>query len=125
MAIQEKVHSPFLHRLLSKPAYLQLTSNHGLTGGLGHATAVLRRPLVEGTYFMEVVVRENGLGGRKLAQRGAVRVGLCQYEHNPAFPLGYGHSYGYKSKDGAVVHNGEKVERTEGYANGDVLTIVA
>lgn len=57
MVQQEKTLNPFLHRLLSKPAYMQLTVGNQLTGPLGHSTAILRRPIVEGIYFLEVVIK--------------------------------------------------------------------
>ena len=52
-------------------------------------------------------------------------MGLCHFEHNPAFPLGYGESYGLKSKDGSVVYNGDKVFKGEALKVGEVVTVVA
>ena len=49
---------------------------------------------------------------------------LLLEEHNPAFPLGYSESYGYKSKDGSVIYQGEKISQGEPCHPGDVITVI-
>lgn len=41
-----------LSRLLLKPPYITITNSNVIVGNFGHASAVLKRPLLEGFYFL-------------------------------------------------------------------------
>jgi hypothetical protein len=95
-----------LSRLLARPPYLSLRGSR-VSGDFGHGSAILRRPLVEGSFYLEVVVREESLGARTTAEGAAVRVGVCHAGFSPSFPLGCEESIAYKSVDGSFVRGGE------------------
>lgn len=65
--------------------------------------------MIEGSFYLEFLVREDGPKQKKTSNKSAVRVGICHHGYNSAFPLGCDESIAYKSTDGIFVRNGEKV----------------
>lgn len=73
-------------------------------GDFGHATAFFKKPLIEGCYYLEYIVKEDVRKEKKAKFSSAVRVGICEFGFNPAFPLGCKESVGYKGQDGAIIY---------------------
>ena len=46
-----------LARLLTRPPYVSVTQSSRIGGDYGHASAIFRRPVIEGLYFLEIVMR--------------------------------------------------------------------
>lgn len=46
-----------LSRLISKPPYLTIANSNVITGNFGHGSAIFKRPLLEGRYFLEITVK--------------------------------------------------------------------
>jgi hypothetical protein len=65
-----------------------ITNSNKISGDFGHSSAIFKRPIVEGVYFLELVVKEDSKKDKKLAYKSAVRVGICHYAYNSSFPLG-------------------------------------
>lgn len=112
-----------LDKLLMRPPYIGVGHNNRITGNFGHGTVLFKRPLIEGCYFLEVLIREDAKNQQKTTYRSAVRVGLCQHSFNPSFPLGYGESFAYKSSDGLLIRNGSVLQRCDPARAGDVIGI--
>jgi hypothetical protein len=112
-----------LSKLLVKPAYITVAKGTQIVGNFGHASAILRRPVLEGNYFMEFIVKPDAKKDRPISCPSALRVGICVNSYDAAFPLGCGESVAYKSKDGFIVHNNEIVGKSEPYSVGDVIGV--
>jgi hypothetical protein len=92
-------------------------------GHFGHATAYLKRPVLEGQFYIEFIFLNPTVKNHKLAHQPALRVGVCSHAFNSSFPLGWEDSVGYKSSDGCILNNGETVFKGEGFEPGDVMGI--
>lgn len=101
--------SNLLNRIINKPPYVSVSASGKLSGDFGHSSGIWKRPLIEGNFFLEVMVREECFRQKKTAFKSSVRVGICHHAFNPAFPLGIEESIAYKSCDGSFFRNGEKV----------------
>lgn len=112
----------YLNRITTKPPYISISQNK-LQGNFGHATVFFRRPIIEGCFFLEFRVKENIQKDRFIFNRSAVRVGICPSTFNPSYPLGYNESIAYKSIDGSIVRNGDKIETADCYRVGDVIGV--
>jgi hypothetical protein len=79
-----------MEKLVLKPPYITTMGKFKFVGNFGHATAFFKKPVVEGSFFVEFVVREDLKQPKKPVYKSAVRVGLCTAAFNTSFPLGYG-----------------------------------
>ena len=77
-----------LSKLIVKPSYLNLVKGVKLVGNFGHGSAILKRPVLEGNFFMEFIVREDAKNDKKTTHPSAVRVGICVNNFDTAYPLG-------------------------------------
>jgi hypothetical protein len=102
---------------------LSVSSGNRIIGHFGHATAYLKRPVIEGKYYIEFILLKNTVTKGKLAHAPALRVGVCSHAFNTSFPLGWEDSVGYKSSDGCILNNGETVFKGEGFGPGDVMGV--
>ena len=100
-----------------------INNGNRIVGSFGHATAIFRRPIIEGQFFLEIMVREDAKKDKKVTNASAVRVGICNSTFNPSFPLGYGESVAYKS-NGSVLHQGEKTQKWDSFKVGDKIAIL-
>ena len=115
---------PFtLDKLLIKPPYLLVQSGSRLIGNFGHSTAIFKRPIIEGQYFLEFKVREDSPKDKIVSYRSALRIGICTHSFNTSFPLGYGDSIAYKSVDGSLIRSGDILGRYGGFKVGDTVGI--
>jgi hypothetical protein len=48
-----------LGALLNKPPYLSLANSNRIVGYFGHASAIFKRPIIEGSYFLEFTLLED------------------------------------------------------------------
>lgn len=92
-------------------------------GNFGHGSAILKRPVLEGNFFMEFIVREDAKKDKKTSYPSAARVGISVNNFDTAYPLGCSESIGYKSKDGSIIYNNECIGKAEPYSNGDVIGV--
>lgn len=92
-------------------------------GHFGHSTAFFKRPVLEGHFFIEFAFREDKIRQNKLKNRPSLRLGVCNYNFNSSFPLGWEDSVGYKSSDGAIFHNGELAYKGADYQIGDIMGV--
>jgi hypothetical protein len=95
-----------LNRLLTRPPYVSLLNSWKISGDYGHSSAIFKRPILEGSYFLEVMVKEDCPRQRKITNKSGVRVGICHHGYNSAFPIGCVESIAYKSADGSFMRNG-------------------
>lgn len=72
---------------------------------------------------MDFIVREDKKKEKKVQYRSAVRLGLCHYNFNHTFPVGWGESIAYKSCDGSIIYRGDVVHRGEPYTVGDQIGV--
>ena len=91
-----------IQKLLEKPAYISL-KNTIIVGSYGHSSAIFKRPIIEGSYFMEFTIKEDGYKQKATSNPSAVRVGVCMKGFDTGYPLGYAESVAYKSSDGRII----------------------
>ena len=71
------------------------------------------------------MVGEESRRERKItSNKAATRVGICPHNFNVSFPLGHGESWAYKSIDGSLIHNGERVAVGDTYGPGDTIGVL-
>ena len=96
-------------------------------GYFGHSTILLTRPVVEGSYYMEVEVLSSTQPTHPKGKHfpSFVRIGFAKSDYRQLVPLGGQHSYAYKSSDGTLLHNSSQIEGITGeeYGPGDVMGI--
>ena len=98
-----------LAKITSRPAYISIAESCKVVGNFGHGTAFFKRPLIEGDYYLELSIREDAKKEKKTIFPSAVRIGICPYTFDTSFPLGFGDSIAYKSSDGSIIKNGERI----------------
>lgn len=54
-----------LEKLLIKPPYITVVDGCKILGNFGHSTAMFKRPIVEGKYFIEFKILEDCQKDRK------------------------------------------------------------
>ncbi len=79
-----------LEKLITKPPYITVSRGNRIIGSFGHATVVFKRPVVEGKFYLEFIVREEVKNNEKIANKSSVRIGICPANFNCSYPLGYG-----------------------------------
>ena len=110
---------PFpLDKILIKPPYISISYGNRILGNFGHSTAIFRRPIIQGSYFLEIIVREDCRHNKKGLNSSSVRVGVCNAGFNPSYPLGYGQSLCYKSVDGSIVKGGQTIQKGQSFKVG-------
>ncbi len=102
---------------------MSVATGNRIIGHFGHATAYLKRPILEGKHYIEFKFFKSTFDKGKLAHAPALRVGVCKHTFNTSFPLGWEDSVGYKSSDGSILNNGESVFKGEGFEEGDVIGV--
>ena len=110
--------------MLTKPVYISISEGSRIYGSLGHSSAIFKRPIVEGDYYLEVVVKEDVRKDKKTIHPPSVRVGICTHTYNPAFPLGLNESICYKSIDGTIYKDSIKIQTCTPYGVGDTLGVL-
>lgn len=48
-----------LEKLITKPPYVTVSNGNRLIGNFGHSTVVFKRPIIEGKYFLQFIIRED------------------------------------------------------------------
>jgi hypothetical protein len=82
---------------------MTLGTNSRIIGDLGHATAIFKRPIIEGTFYLEFTIKHEVRKEKKNQYKSAVRVGIVHHAYNPSFPIGCNESLAYKSVDGGII----------------------
>ena len=92
-----------LTKLIAKPPYLLIKGSKTFVGSFGHSSVVFKKPVLEGSYYIEFRLKEDAKKDKPCTYPSAARVGICLPSFDPAFPLGCGNSIAYKSGDGSIV----------------------
>lgn len=79
-----------LEKLIIKPPYLSISKGNIVNGSFGHGTFIFKRPIIEGYFYLEFIIKNDTTNQKKTAYKSAVRVGICPIDFNPSFPLGSG-----------------------------------
>lgn len=72
---------------------------------------------------MEFTIKEDVKKEKATTYPSAVRVGVCMYNFDTAYPMGWNESIGYKSSDGSIVCHNQVVGKAEPYSLGDVIGV--
>jgi len=99
---EDKKNTLFLHKLINKAPTITIASGSRLCGDFGHGTAIFKRPLIEGLYYLEFIIKPDVPKTIPVKYSSSVRVGICLPNMNPAFPLGWGESIAFRSADGSL-----------------------
>jgi len=92
-----------------------------VTGYKGYRSILANYPIIEGTYFFEAKIEKSDLSSFAGAEP-QVRIGIATKKFDSEISLGSDKwSYGYKSIDGNVVHDGIKRPYGEEYKGGDII----
>ena len=66
-----------LSKLILGPSYISNLEGTTIQGNHGHASIMLKRPIVEDNYFMEFIVKKDAKHDKFTFYPSAVRVGIC------------------------------------------------
>jgi hypothetical protein len=88
---------------------MAISENKYIAGHSGHCTAIFKRPILEGSYFLELTIKNDIPHDKKVEYPSAVRLGICPHNYSCFLPLGRNDSLAYKSVDGSLITKGNKV----------------
>lgn len=95
-----------LERLVIHPPYVKISQGNIFTGNFGHSSVIFTRPIIEGEYFIEFIIKEDAPQEKQTRFKSSIRVGICLPTYNTVYPLGKEESIAYKSSNGGIVMDG-------------------
>ena len=71
-----------INKMVKKPPYISIAEPLKIIGNFGHGTAILKRPILEGSFYIEYLFKDERKKESKSIYRSSMRVGLCVYTFN-------------------------------------------
>lgn len=110
-----------LEELVEHPPYVKIAHGNVFAGNFGHSSVIFKRPIIEGEYFIEFIIKEDAPQEKLTKFKSSIRAGICLPSYDPVYPLGKGESIAYKSSNGGIVIDGTEVEKTRPSSINDII----
>jgi hypothetical protein len=75
---------------VSHPPYVKISHESIFTGNFGHSSVIFKRPIIEGEYFIEFIIKEDAPQEKPTKFKSSIRAGICLPSYDPVYPLGKG-----------------------------------
>lgn len=85
------------------PNFVLPSKGNIISGFLGHSSVCFERPIVQGSFYVELKILEDSDEPKMITYPSSVRIGVCPSSYSMNLPLGGKNSFGWKSADGKVL----------------------
>jgi hypothetical protein len=89
--------------MLKMPNFVLPSKGNVISGYFGHSSVCFKRPIIEGSFYMELKILEDSNEPKMVTYPSSVRLGVCTATYSMSLPLGSKNSLGWKSFDGKVL----------------------
>ena len=89
--------------MLKMPNFVLPSKGNIISGYFGHSSVSIKKPIIEGSFYMELKILEDSDEPKMVNYPSSVRLGVCTTTYPMSLPLGGKNSFGWKSADGKVL----------------------